>query len=134
MVDEAGSVKQKSALDEEEEEIEIKVDGEEDDVSVDDDVITEYDRYSNYDRARAQPVTVLPLESRSMSSPPALLNSSVTSQSAFELCDRLAEKYMETFVNSTTTLPEDSKDDGAVSYTHLRAPRDLSTSRMPSSA
>ena len=113
MVDEAGSVKQKSALDEEEEEIEIKVDGEEDDVSVDDDVITEYDRYSNYDRARAQPVTVLPLESRSMSSPPALLNSSVTSQSAFELCDRLAEKYMETFVNSTTTLPEDSKDDGA---------------------
>ena len=62
----AGGVKQKSALDKEEEEIEIKVDDEEDDVSVDDEVITEYDRYSNYNQARAQPVTVLPPESLSL--------------------------------------------------------------------
>ena len=105
-------VKQKSlADDEEEDDIEIKVDDEEDDVSVDDDGIAEHDRYSNYDRVQAQPVTVLqPPEIRSISSPPALLNSSVTSQSALELCDRLAEKYMETFVNSTRS--EDRDDDG----------------------
>ena len=117
MADEA--VKAMKEEEDDEDDIEIKViDEEEDDVSISDDIsmgiCDDYDRFPNYDKTR--PPTIVPPEtSMSVSSPPALLSSS-SSQSALELCDKLAEKYMESLTN-TAQQQEEGNDASSAEMT-----------------